>query len=190
VSEIVPGTPVRCETSKWGDRPHWQYDGVFLGTDEHGDWIGAPAGTHHQRPGHAFVSRVDTVTVFPPGSWWAATFQAPGIWCEVYVDVATPGTWDGDVMRCVDLDLDVVRMSPVLPGSVPPGLAGAGAGATVVDDEDEFAEHQVAFGYPADVVAAAQSACDALVVAVRDRHAPFDGAHQRWLDDLAAFTRA
>ena len=51
-----PGTAIRCETSKWGDRPHWQFDGFFLGSDEHGDWIGVPQGTHHHRPGLEFHS--------------------------------------------------------------------------------------------------------------------------------------
>ena len=54
-----PGTAIRCETSKWGDRPHWQFEGFFLGSDEHGDWLGFPAGTHNHRPGHEFHSAVD-----------------------------------------------------------------------------------------------------------------------------------
>ena len=30
---MEPGTPIRCEMTKWGDLPHWQFAGVRLGTD-------------------------------------------------------------------------------------------------------------------------------------------------------------
>ncbi len=187
---LVPGTPIRCEMTKWGDRPHWQFEGIYLGADEHGEWLGFPQGTHNHRPGYEFHSEVDAVTCVPPDRWYAATFQAPGIWCDVYIDITTPGEWDGTVMRAVDLDLDVIRMSSLPPTSTrsAPQNLTAGPGETFVDDEDEFAEHQVAYGYPADVIAAAQAACDALVVAVREGQAPYDGAHQRWLDALTRLT--
>jgi hypothetical protein len=29
---------------KWPARPHWEFDAVRLGNDEHGVWLGAPAG--------------------------------------------------------------------------------------------------------------------------------------------------
>ena len=105
-----------------------------------------------------------------PDGWYAATFHAPGIWCDLYVDIATPGAWDGTVLRAVDLDLDVVRMpDPLPPGSVYAGAEKAGrvAGEVFVDDEDEFAEHQVAYGYPAEVVEQAQASCDAVLADVR-----------------------
>ena len=47
--------------------------------------------------------------------------------------MATPPYWDGDVLRSVDLDLDVIQ-----------GLSGR----VWVDDEDEFADHRVRWGYP------------------------------------------
>ena len=63
-------------------------------------------------------------------------------------------------------------------------------GEVFVDDEDEFAEHQVAYGYPADVVEAAQASCDRVFAAVRARQAPYDGTARVWLDRLAELTRA
>ena len=167
-----PGTAIRCETSKWGDRPHWQFEGFFLGSDEHGDWIGVPQGTHHRRPGLEFHSDVDAVTLVPSEGWYAATFHQPGIWCDLYIDVSTPANWDGDVLRTVDLDLDVIRRD---------------TGEVFIDDEDEFLEHQVSFGYPADVVAAARASADELKVAVAAGASPYDGkAHLRWLDHLTS----
>ena len=40
-----PGDAVRVVMTKWGDRPHWEFDATYLGSDEHGDWIGI-AGRH------------------------------------------------------------------------------------------------------------------------------------------------
>ena len=97
--EIVgmePGTAIRVEMTKWGDRPHWEFDGIHLGADEHGEWLGFPQGTVNTRPGLEFASRVGCVTLVTPDGWYAPTFQAPGIWCDIYVDIATPGRWDGD----------------------------------------------------------------------------------------------
>jgi len=186
---MEPGTQIRCQMSKWGDRPHWGFDAIHLGADEHGEWIGAPGGTRHTRPGHEFHSDVDAVTLVPPGGWCIATFYAPGIWCAVYVDITTPGEWDGTVLRFVDLDLDVIRLADPLPA---PASFGADEtrvpGEVFVDDEDEFAEHQAAFGYPTDVVAAAQGTCDEVVAAVHAGLAPYDGTHLHWLARLSQLT--
>lgn len=190
MSTHVPGTRIRCEMTKWGDRPHWRFEGLHLGSDEHGEWLGFPEGTHNHRPGYEFRSEVDCVTLVPFGGWYAATFHAPGIWCDLYIDITTPGEWDRDVLRAVDLDLDVIRMSPEPPrltGSAPQNVA-AGPGEVFVDDEDEFAEHQVAFGYPADVIEAARASCAALVADVRAGTAPYDGTHRRWLEVLSRLT--
>jgi hypothetical protein len=161
--------------TKWGDRPHWEFDAIMLGSDEHGDWVGIPAGTPMARPGATFVPPVDSLVLVPAGRptsrpWWLATFYAPGFRVEVYVDITAPARWDGPVLRAVDLDLDVVRGE---------------TGRVWVDDEDEFAEHRVAFGYPDDVVRAASDACDETHRMVAERVVPFDGvAPNRWLDAL------
>lgn len=51
-----------------------------------------------------------------------------------YVDMTSRPAWDGPTVRAVDLDLDVIE---ALDRTV------------FVDDEDEFEEHRVAYGYPA-----------------------------------------
>lgn len=183
---MEPGTRVRVEMSKWGDRPHWQFAAVLLGEDEHGTWLGTPAGTHHHRPGLEFHSDVDTVTVVPRDDWYAATLHAPGTWCDLYVDMTTPAQWDGEVLRMVDLDLDVIRLSDPIPTAAlaQASQSGRAPGEVFVDDEDEFAEHQVAYGYPPEVVEAARSACDRVLADARARRAPYDGSHRRWLDAL------
>lgn len=165
------GRPVRVRMTKWGERPHWAYDGLLLGSDEHGDWLGFLAGTHHERPGLSFDSDVDCVTLVPRSGWWLAGFYAPGIWAHTYVDVATPAVWDGDTLRSVDLDLDVIRRDD---------------GSVFLDDEDEFVEHRRLFGYPDDVVGEAERTAAWLLDAVREERAPFDGATaSAWLRRLA-----
>lgn len=161
---------VRCQMTKWGDRPHWQFTGVHLGEDSHGRWIGFPTGTHNSRPGFAFDSEVDSVTLVPYDAWFLATFHAPGIWCDLYVDIATPAVWQGDLLTSTDLDLDVIRLT---------------WGEAFIDDEDEFAEHTKVFAYPPEVVASARASADFVLAAVREGRPPFDGSHQRWLDLLA-----
>lgn len=164
--------------TKWGGRPHWEYDAVLLGSDEHGDWLGVPGGTHMSRPGAEYVAPVEQVVLVPPPGpdderGCLATFHAPGGPVQVYVDMTTPAAWDGPVLRAVDLDLDVVR--------------GA-TGRVWVDDEDEFAEHRVELGYPPEIVALAEGSRDRIHAAIRDARAPFDGSHRRWQSALDGLT--
>lgn len=173
------GTPVRVEMTKYGDLPHWRYDAYVLGADEHGEWLGVPAGTHHARPGLAFDSDVDSVVLVAAGAHALPGLHAPGLWCDIYVDVATPPRWDTagpcPVLRSVDLDLDVVRRDD---------------GSVFVDDEDEFDEHRVSLGYPPALVAAARASCATVLAAVQERRAPYDGpTAERWLATLAALVR-
>ena len=66
----------------------------------------------------------------------------------------------------VDLDLDVVLTR---------------AGHLFVDDEDEFAEHQVELGYPAEVVALAERWRDLVLSAVAAGDEPFGTVGHEWL---------
>lgn len=171
--------PVRIEMTKWGDLPHWQIPARWLGRDDHGDWLGIPAGTEMVRPGARFVSANLQVGLVPHPDlpederWWVTTFHGPGgnLGAEVYVDITTPPAWDGATLRTVDLDLDVLR-----------GVSGR----VWIDDEDEFAQHQVSLGYPASVVTAAMRSCDRVQAALEAGHPPYDGSHQRWLSLLAS----
>jgi hypothetical protein len=52
-----------------------------------------------------------------------------------------------------------------------------------VDDEDEFAEHQVKYSYPPDVIATAQQTCDWLVRAVSTDE-PFLTVYKTHLDKI------
>lgn len=160
---------MRVVMSKWGDRPHWEFDALSLGSDHHGTWLGVPAGSRLERPGVVYVAPVDQVMLVPDHPY-VATFHAPGGPIEVYVDITTVPSWEGSTMRAVDLDLDVLR---------------AASGRTWVDDEDEFAEHRQVFGYPDDVVSEASRTCTAVHAAVAAYDPPFDrDTHTRWLAHL------
>jgi uncharacterized protein len=160
--------------SKWGGRPHWEFDATYLGSDEHGDWLGIPAGTEMDRPGAHYVAPTNQVGLVPPPGpdaqrGWLATFHDVGGPVRVYVDITTPPTWDTTVVRAVDLDLDVVR--------------GA-TGRVWVDDEDEFAQHRVALGYPDEVTAGALASCERVLALVTDGAAPYGGEAAAWLAHL------
>ncbi|MGW0806890.1 DUF402 domain-containing protein [Nonomuraea sp. NPDC002799] len=66
----------------------------------------------------------------------------------------------------LDLDLDVIRMRD---------------GRLILDDEDEFAEHQVTLGYPPALITQAQNTAQWLLDAVGNKKGPFGGAHLKWL---------
>ena len=130
---------VRVVFGKWGERPHWEYDAVRLGDDDHGLWLGLPEGTSMARPGARFTTTEPQVVLVPPGAGYVATFFEPG----------------GRARR------------------------------VWVDDEDEFADHRVRFGYPAEVVDHAVTTCEDVRRAVERREGPFDDATAgRWLDVL------
>jgi uncharacterized protein len=174
--DVSPDDRVRVVMTKWGDRPHWEFDCRFLGRDEHGDWLGIEAGTQMSRPGASYVAATHQVGLVPPAAGpdhergWLATFHDVGGPMRVYVDITTPPVWDGPVLRAVDLDLDVI-CGPT--------------GRVWIDDEDEFADHQVRFGYPEGVVLGAQASCDRVHAAVVDARAPYDGSAATWLTRLA-----
>jgi hypothetical protein len=169
---VAPGQSIRVEMTKWGGRPHWTYAGVFLGTDGHGEWLGCPIGTHYHRPGMEFVSDFASVTLVPAeGAAHLATFNTEPAKSEIYVDMTTPAAWDGSVLHAIDLDLDVIKRPD---------------GTIFVDDEDEFAEHQVAYGYPPDVVAMAERSAADVLSAVRASMPPYDGTADAWHARLGA----
>ena len=75
---------------------------------------------------------------------WVATFYGGRDFGHlhdtcVYVDMTTPAAWsnDGADVTMTDLDLDVFQRHD---------------GSVHVDDEDEFAKHQVELSYPPEII--------------------------------------
>lgn len=152
---------VRCVTQKWPADAHWEFDARLLGADAIGIWIGVAEGTLLARPTRAFHAASDHVVLIPHDDWWIATFydDDPRRPVDTYVDITTPAVWEGDVVRAVDLDLDVVRRTD---------------GSVFIDDDDEFQEHQLTLAYPTTVVHSAQQASARVLAAVKTDAAPFD----------------
>ena len=157
---------VEMRFTKWGGKLHWHYPVVPLGTDRHGWWLGGPEGTFFQRGDEEPILRLhDYVMLVPDEGDWIATWNA-SIDTEIYVDVATRPVRNGGIIEAVDLDLDVIRKRN---------------GRVMLVDEDEFAEHQVLLGYPAEVIARARTTAEDLVARVTAATEPFDDAGRDWL---------
>ncbi|MGP3534502.1 DUF402 domain-containing protein [Microbacterium sp. RD1] len=168
----APGTRLVFRWRKWDGSPHWEHDCVFLGSDDHGDWLGQPAGWRSARPGRALQAPHPNVTLMPPSGEWAYTANAAPHPTRVYIDVAWDVAWSADGQPTgIDMDLDVVDDE---------------RHGIFIDDRDEWDDHRVALGYPLDIVDRLESVTVDLERRVRAKEAPFDEATRaRWLAVLS-----
>lgn len=157
---------IEVRYSKWGGIDHWHFVMDVLGQDEHGWWFFGRAGMPIQRGAEPVLrQQQDFALLVPAEGCWTACFNADGD-LEIYADVTTRPELSPDQVTAVDLDLDVVRYRD---------------GRVAVLDEDEFAEHQVGLGYPAELIDQARASCDWLVGAVSARREPFGQTGAAWL---------
>lgn len=175
----MAGEDVRVVYTKYDGSLHWHQTMTRLGEDEHGVWLGARPGQPARRGLEpAIILRQAYVMLFQPDAWWTATFNARPQRVEIYCDVTTPISWpDPAQVTMVDLDLDVIRARR---GVVPPRRA-----TVAVLDEDEFAEHRVRYGYPADVVTQARAATTWLTAALGNGTEPFASGFRPWLAQVS-----
>jgi hypothetical protein len=157
----VTGRPISICSTKYDGSRHWEFDawlvheeGPLLVTmnfagQELQTWKG-PWVTPYDDRGHFWSNR------------WYNVFRserpnAGGLhgW---YCNVATPAEFDGETLRYVDLDLDVIVSAE---------------GEPRVLDEDEFLENSAQMGYPTDIVERARRAADELVDLARRGDFPF-----------------
>lgn len=176
-----PGTRTVFRWRKWDGGPHWVHDCIYLGHDRWGEWFGQPEGTRSFRPGREVLTRAASVTLVPPSGDHALTVNvAPPASSRIYIDLAWDVRWsdtEAGVPTGIDMDLDVVR-----------AVDGRG---TWIDDRDEWDEHRVAYGYPAEIVTHLEALAIELECKVRDRVAPYDDdTANAWLARLAALAGA
>jgi protein associated with RNAse G/E len=147
---------------KYDGTLHWHFTMRRLGVDDHGVWLGAPRGTPVRRNDEPPITSGAFALLIPRHDWWTAVWNEPAprspFHYEVYADICTPARWEPRRVSMVDLDLDVARTP---------------TGETRILDKDEFAEHRIAYGYPGDVVTAAQRAAATLFEMVATRREPF-----------------
>lgn len=162
---------VRTLFCKYDGRPHRQVQSIRLGEDEHGLWVGSlPGGLGRRGDGRWVAIDHHRVRLFPRDAWWSALFNDEPHETEVYCDITTPAEIShdpfGDTVTAVDLDLDVRRMRD---------------GSVRILDEDEFAAHQVKYGYPDKVIDTARATC-AWVAANISTAEPFRSAYKLYLE--------
>jgi len=171
----VSGRRVEYAIEKWGGHPHYRGDLYHVGDDVHGSWLWGPAGRTIDRAGETmFVTEFDVVTLISPDVWWTPTWWLGHPDVALYVNIDTPAVWEDARISVVDLDLDVIRFSD---------------GRVEVVDEDEFALHQQRFGYPPELISAAEAATATALDLVSRNESPFDGdAASRWTHRARAMT--
>jgi protein associated with RNAse G/E len=165
----VTGRDVRVVFTKFDGSLHWHQTMQYLGEDEHGTWLGGPPGSTAQRGSEPPVVYAEPfVQLVPAGQWWTAVFNGAPARTEIYCDIASPADWKhpGEVTM-IDLDLDVVRLRADQ--------------RVLIVDQDEFAEHQVRYSYPAEVITAAEDAAAWLHDVVSAHAEPFGSAYLGWL---------
>jgi hypothetical protein len=161
---------VDCDFKKWGDRQHYRFDAEHLGTDGFGRWLGCRPPTPMTGPRGHIVMEHGFVMLVPDEQWWLASFNDDRSHIHTYVDITSPSTWTSESrLTAIDLDLDVIRYWD---------------GRVLLDDEDEFDEHRIAYGYPEDVVSSARRAADEILEAVTSGREPFGEVGRRWLEKL------
>lgn len=153
---------------KWPDHPHYAYRVRTLGSDEHGVWGICEAGEPVLRGSEIKFHREQAALLLVPED--APCFCV--LWYppdepeyDVYVDITLPAEWSGNVVRVVDLDLDVETHRD---------------GRIDLLDEDEFEVHQVEYAYPDHVIATARSSAAQVQRMISERAEPFGTAWRPW----------
>jgi hypothetical protein len=165
---VGDGEDIQVVFRKYDGSLHWHLSMRRLGADRHGVWLGHPAGgVMRKGDGPPIPIRHAHVGLIPPAGWTAWFNSAPEA-IEIYCDVTTVPVWPTDrEVTMVDLDLDVCRLRA--------------DGSVQLLDEDEFAAHQIRYGYPHDVVDAASRTAVRLRAALGDGTEPFAAAYRSWL---------
>lgn len=162
--------PITVQFLKNPDIRHWGFEAWWIGEDEWGDWIAVPTGTVRWKGDRAVrPTRVPAVFCAPRDQWWHLHYHGHNEYSEFshFIDIATPPAWVSDSRyEMIDLDLDVAMR---LDGSVE------------VQDEDEFDEHQVLYGYSEEMIRSAEAETVRIVAELERRREPFFEVASAWL---------
>ncbi len=153
---------IHVHSTKYDGSPHYQYDGFLV--DQGEGWLrivvkaGTPFVSYRER-GEVIC---DMTQIYFTDRWYNAFHNHQPLGRRgmlTYCNVGTPARLEGNTLRWVDLDLDVIQSQAL-------GL--------FVDDEDEFQEHQRQMAYPPEVIRRAEAARNRLLALGRDLAFPFD----------------
>lgn len=172
------GSSVHVDTRKWVDgstnvtAEHWQVPAHWLGVDEHGIWLGLSTGAISAKPTWSFPFPYPHVKLITDTGWSANICRPPSGQraAVVYADMITYPEWTavdaGHRVTMIDLDLDVISWND---------------GSIMIDDEDEFEDHQSRCRYPAEAITLAREACAEVENLLRQGSEPFNQVADRWL---------
>lgn len=175
---------MRLRSLKYDGSLNYEWPAQVVWEDHAGFIWFTPAGAPFTRPTATTPVPYDWVGRIWYDRWYmvdasllpVAVAGAAGVVHHYYCNIGAPGAWEDDIYHFIDFDLDVA----VYPD---------GRGELL--DEDEFAAHQVRFGYPAAVIAATWQAVDDVRALAEVRATPFDGslaAHHLALHEHTAGT--
>jgi len=157
----------RVATTKFGGSLHYRFAAQAVERRAERLVLYSPAGTPCDSYRGRLAFPLHELWVHWRNRDWNLIVQWTADWrphCE-YVNIGLPSTWDDGTLRFVDLDLDVLRHPD---------------GTVTLDDADEFAENQLRYGYPSDVIARAEAAAAAVLTLAREGAPPLDGSLYAW----------
>lgn len=162
-----PGDPLPVASTKYDGSHHYRYLMEVVAVEPDRLLAFSPAGTPMDSYRGRFPARDHVLNVHLRDRDWNLTVHWQADWAprSHYVNIALPSTWDDGTLRFVDLDLDVIWRAD---------------GLLVLDDEDEFDEHRVRWGYPQEVVDRCWAAVAEVKALIEKRAAPFDGNLYYW----------
>ncbi len=164
---------IYVQTMKYNGDKHYSYPTLLLAQTHEVIALYGPPGRRLLHPGRSIDMALENPVIdfyFPDRHYNVfAGFYPDGSLRRYYCNVALPPTLEDGRLTWVDLDLDLI---------VGPDLS------YTVDDEDEFAEHTVAWGYPPSLVETARGALAELMALVDARAFPFDGTALRLMAEL------
>lgn len=144
------------ERRRWPDRPQSRVQGYLLGRDEHGTWLGLPAGHEVLRGDDVLYHGPNPVVMcIPDQGWWVANWYDGAV--ELFVDVTTPAAWQGDRVVIVDLDFGVIVQQ----------------GSARLVDAERFEEQRLLYEYPSTVEAGARAASTEVLAKADAGEPPF-----------------
>lgn len=160
--------PVTVQFYKYGGALHWGIETRRLGEDQWGIWLAYPEGANRWKGHEKRSPNPDPgVVCVPHDDWWLMLYSPAHSTITHFIDVNTPGRWSDGQVELIDLDLDIVVN---IDGSVE------------IDDEDEFAAHQVDLGYPSSMIDRARSTADRLLAEVSTGEEPYFETAAAWFE--------
>ena len=167
IDEQAAGRTVYVESRKYDGRVHRSWSARLVRVE--GALI-VVEGTFEEEIVHPNLGVIEPGTRSREFYWtdrWYSVFrfQRPaGALRNYYCNVNEPARFDGDTLRFVDLDIDLL---------VAPDMT------YTILDEDEFTEHAARFKYPPDTSRRARAALGELIDLVTRRQFPFGAGAKR-----------